>query len=317
MPVEADRRATALAWGTSLAVHTLLSAGVFYYGSQGGSEAGGDAPTREIGVVLRQSEQPPSPFESDSLSDADTPVPVEIAPIEPSPTESVSLSPSPFSELLEQLVEPKDPGAGPQASPGGASAPAPPPSGGGRPKLPIGQARVPFLGVEGVGSRFVYVLDRSTSMQGGPLRAVKAHLVASLDAIGPPQQFHILFFNTRVSALDLTGGQNRIAFGTDENKRRAAKYVLSVTADGGTERKVALEEAIAFRPDVIFFLTDDDTPMTANQLDQIVDEASGAVTIHTIEFGKGPNHGRRNFLGELAAQTGGQHAYVDTTRLPR
>lgn len=314
MPLDSQRTRLA-AWGTSLAVHSLLSAGVFWYGSSSGTEAGGDAPTREIGVVLRDSSRPPSPFEAESTSEADTPV--ETPPVEAPPTEAAALAPSPFSDLLEQLVNQQPPGAGPTANSAGGAPPQPPPAGGGRPKLPIGQARVPFLGVEGVGARFVYVLDRSTSMQGGPLRAVKSHLIASLDAIGPPQQFHILFFNTRVSAFDLTGGGRRIAFGTDENKRRAAKFVLGVSADGGTERKGALEAALRFRPDVVFFLTDDDTPMTPAQLAEVIGDAQGAVTIHTIEFGKGPDHGRRNFLLDLAQQTGGQRAYVDTTQLPR
>ncbi|QDV80609.1 hypothetical protein [Botrimarina mediterranea] len=311
-----DRRTRTLAWATSLAVHAMLSAGAFWAGTQGGTEAGGDSESREIGIVLRESSLPPSPFESDSLSDADVPTPVEATPIETAPTEAASLAPSAFSDLLEQLVEPKDPGAGPKASAGGPSAAASAPSGG-RPKLPIGKARVKFLGVEGVGSRFVYVLDRSISMQGAPLRAVKTHLIASLEGIGPAQQFHILFFNSRTSSLDLTGGQRRVAYGTDENKTRAAKFVLSVNADGGTVRETALEEAFAFRPDVIFFLTDVDTPMTAGQLAEAIADAAGSVAIHTIEFGKGPSDGRRNFLVELAEGTGGQHAYVDTSMLSR
>lgn len=310
-----NRRPRLLAWGTSLAVHSFLTATVAWYGSQRGTEAGGEAPTREIGVVLRDTSQPPAPFESDSNSD--TELPSETLPAETAPTETVALSPSPFSNLLEQLATPKPTGAGPSANSGGGSPTQPPPAGGGRPKLPIGKARVNFLGVEGVGSRFVYVLDRSTSMQGGPLRAVKAQLIASLEAIGPPQQFHILFFNTRVAAFDLTGGGRRIAYGTVENKRRAERFVLGVTADGGTERKSALEAALRFRPDVIFFLTDDDTPMTPAQLAEVIGDAQGAVAIHTIEFGKGPDHGRRNFLLDLAEQTGGQRAYVDTSRLPR
>jgi hypothetical protein len=315
-----DPRTRTFAWATSLAVHSLLTAGAFWAGTQGGTEAGGESESREIGIVLRESSLPPSPFESESFSDADTPTPVEMTAIETAPTENASLAPSPFSDLLEQLVEPKDPGAGPKASAGGPSASAAAPPAGGGTKLPIGKARVEFLGVEGVGSRFVYVLDRSTSMgsnRGAPLRAVKAHLISSLEAIGPAQQFHILFFNTRVSSLDLTGGQRRIAYGTDENKTRAANFVLSVTPDGGTERKTALEEALDFRPDVIFFLTDDETPMTPSQLAEIIEDASGGVTIHTIEFGDGPDHGRRNFLVELAEQTGGQHSYVDTSMLSR
>ncbi len=90
-----------------------------------------------------------------------------------------------------------------------------------------------------------------------------------------------------------------------------------MTAQGGTERKLALDTALRQRPDVIFFLTDDDSPMTRGEMAEVLADAVGAVTIHAVEFGKGPDHGRRNFLVELAERTGGSRCYVDTTRLPR
>lgn len=315
MPYPPDRRTSAVAWGASLAVHSLLTASALWYGSRGGTEAGGDAPQREVGIVLRQSSQPPVPFDSESVTESEAVELLEAVPTE-TPVE-MTLPPSPFSDLLAELIEEKPPGQGPASSDGGSAAPAqPPPGGGGRPKLPIGQAKVRFYGVEGVGSRFVFALDRSTSMRRGRLRSAKAELIESLQALGPSHQFHILFFNMRVAPIDL-GGRGRVAFGTDENKRLAARRVRAVTADGGTERKAALDYALRFRPDVIFFLTDDDTPMTTGEMAEILGDAIGAVTIHTVEFGQGPDHGRKNFLTELATRTGGERCYVDTSLLPR
>ena len=313
MDLDADRRTRSAAWAASLAAHTLLTAGVVYFGVQGGVEAGGDAVEREVGVVLRESSQPPAPLESDSTTDSETTEPTP--PIDAAPSD-VALAPSPFSDLLTDLLGKQPEGAGPPVSAGGA--PPPPPAGGGaRPKLPLNQTEVSFYGVTGVGSRFVFALDRSTSMTGGPIRSAKAELLQSLQAIEETHRFHILFFNTRVKPLDLSGGKNRLAYGTDENKRRAARFVGSITAQGGTERKLALDTALRQRPDVIFFLTDDDSPMTPGEMAEVLADAIGAVTIHAVEFGKGPDHGRRNFLVELAERTGGSRCYVDTTRLPR
>lgn len=316
MPATTDRRTSAAAWGASLAVHSLLTAGALWSGSRGGLDAGGgDTPEREVGIVLRPSSQPPAPFDSESVTESEA---VELVATEPTETPSdTPLPPSPFSTLLTQLMEEQPPGRGPPSSDGGSAAPAPPPpGGGGRPKLPIGQAKVRFYGVEGVGTRFVFALDHSDSMRLGRLRSAKAELIESLGAIGPSHQFHILFFNTRVAPIDLAG-RGRVAFGTEENKRLAARRVRSVSANGGTDRKAALDYALRFRPDVVFFLTDDDTPMTAGEMAEILGRAVGAVTIHTVEFGQGPDHGRNNLLTELATRTGGERCYVDTTRLPR
>lgn len=313
MEIDADRRTRSAAWAASLAVHTLLTAGVVYFGAQGGVEAGGDAFEREVGVVLRESSQPPAPLESDSTTESEATEPTP--PIDAAPSE-VALAPSPFSNLLSDLLEKQPEGAGPPVTSGGA--PQPPPAGGGaRPKLPLNQTEVSFYGVTGVGSRFVFALDRSTSMAGGPIRSAKAELLQSLQAIEETHRFHILFFNTRELPLDLSGGKGRLAYGTDENKRRAAKFVASITAQGGTDRKLALDKALRQRPDVIFFLTDDDSPMTPGEMAEVLADAIGAVTIHAVEFGKGPDHKRHNFLVELAERTGGSRCYVDTTRLPR
>ncbi|MEQ8847112.1 hypothetical protein [Botrimarina sp.] len=308
--VEADRRASLAAWGASLAAHSLLVGGVLWSGLGAGAPQAGDEPTREVGIVVRQSDQPPAPFETPAEAPTDTQSPADSSAQEQLLAD-IQAAPSPFSGLLEELLAEPTPGPGAAAAAASSQAAA---GGGGRPTLPIGEARVPFFGVEGVGTRFVYALDRSISMRGGPLRTAKAELLASLAGLGPTHQFQIVFFSTRVDVFDLSG-RNRLAWGDSQSKRRAEQYVQSVTAEGGTERHSALLAALRYGPDVVFFLTDDDLPMARNEIEEVVGKARGT-TIHAIEFGGGPDHGRDNFLRELAERTGGQRRYVDTSRLP-
>jgi hypothetical protein len=180
-----------------------------------------------------------------------------------------------------------------------------------------GQASVRVFGVEGKGSRFVYVFDRSSSMEGAPLANAKQQLIQSLDSLSRVHQFHVIFFNQRVQHFDLSGGGKRVAFATDRNKKFAERFVGGISADGGTDRYPALRTAMQMHPDVIFFLTDaEDDPMPVSELREIVElNQRTGVTISTIEFGRGPAKQSKNFLTELARITGGQYGYVDVTQL--
>ena len=181
-----------------------------------------------------------------------------------------------------------------------------------------GQASVRVFGVEGKGSRFVYVFDRSSSMEGAPLANAKQQLIESLGSLSSVHQFHIIFFNQQIRNFDLSGGGKRVAFATDRNKKFAERFVGGITADGGTDRLPALRAAVQMQPDVIFFLTDADDPMPASELQEIADlNRRVGVAISTIEFGRGPAKQAKNFLTELARITGGQYGYVDVTQLSR
>jgi von Willebrand factor type A domain len=179
-----------------------------------------------------------------------------------------------------------------------------------------GYAKVKVFGVEGTGNKFVYLFDRSASMEGAPLANAKRQLIDSLKSLDELHQFHIIFFNHRLQAFNAASGGRRIAFATDRNKLLAAGFVRRVKADGGTDRFVALKHALALNPDTIFFLSDADDPMSASEMATLAElnEEVGA-TICVIEFGIGPVEPERNFLTELARQTGGQYGYVDVTKL--
>ena len=189
-------------------------------------------------------------------------------------------------------------------------------AGGGWPRLSGGKARVQIFGVEGTGTRFVYLFDRSVSMEGTPLAAAKRQLIQSLDSLDSIHQFQIIFFNHRMSILDSTDQQQRIAYATDRNKSLAEAFIGTISADGGTDRYAAIRQAIRFRPDAIFFLTDADDPMPAAEIAKVLfDNRRVGAAIHTIEFGRGVEQGRYNFLVQLAEQSGGQYGYVNTRLL--
>jgi hypothetical protein len=155
-------------------------------------------------------------------------------------------------------------------------------------------------------------------MEGAPLAAAKSQLIKSIATIDELQQFHIIFFNRRLLSLNIAGGRERIAFATDRNKEQAARFINQVKADGATDRYLALKHAIALQPDVIFFLSDADDPMTAAQLSEIAraNDRVGA-RICVIEFGAAATPPKSNFLIDLAAQSEGEYAYVDVHKLPR
>jgi hypothetical protein len=178
--------------------------------------------------------------------------------------------------------------------------------------------KISMFGIEAEGSKYVFVLDRSGSMGGAggkALAAAKKELLAAIDKLDRLQQFQIVFYNERPKVFNPTGTPGRLAFGSDQNKAEVRKFIESISADGGTEHQDALTLALRLRPDVVFLLTDADDPkLTAHQLDRI-DRMGAGVTIHTIEFGTGPQREADNFLVKLARQSLGKHVYVDVSKL--
>lgn len=182
------------------------------------------------------------------------------------------------------------------------------------------EATTMVFGVSGSGSRFVYVFDRSDSMNGfggKPLRAAKSELIRSLRTLTERQSFQLIFYNDKPKAFQLSGVPDQLFSGEKSYVALAENYIRSISAFGGTEHESALKMALRMSPDVIFFLTDARIPrLSSSELREIrnLADASGA-TIHTIEFGADPAAPTDTFLRDLAAQNRGQYQYVDIRRL--
>jgi hypothetical protein len=173
------------------------------------------------------------------------------------------------------------------------------------------------FGVRGKGTRFVYVFDRSSSMEGGPLIAAKRELIASLQSLQSVHQFQVIFYNQEPQLMTLRGHSPQMVFADEPGKRLAASFVGGLFAYGATDHMQALQTALRLRPDVIFFLTDAEEPQLRPDDFQRIRRLNQGTSINAIEFGIGPRQARYSFLQQLAAENGGQHAYIDITRLVR
>ncbi len=182
----------------------------------------------------------------------------------------------------------------------------------------VGGQTTQVFGVKGQGSKFVYVFDRSASMEGyggRPMQEAQRELISSLQSLQKTSRFQIVFYNERPTVFN----QNpttpaELMFGTDTNKEQAQSFVQSIRGRGGTRHLDALHAALRMGPDVVFFLTDADEPaLTSAQLDEIDQWNRSAATIHTIEFGVGPEKPGANFLKEIAKRNLGQYVYRDVS----
>ena len=182
-----------------------------------------------------------------------------------------------------------------------------------------GKTTTQIFGLQGTGSKFVYVFDRSGSMSaenGRPLKAAKSQLIASLQSLKSTDQFQIIFYNERpLPFRPFPGKEATLMFGTEENKDLARQFIERVTASGGTEHLPPLQIALNMTPDVIFFLTDADEPrMTSTELAQI-HRFNKVSSINSIEFGTRPYPRRGNFLFKLADQNSGEYVYRNVAEL--
>jgi len=174
------------------------------------------------------------------------------------------------------------------------------------------------FGVQGSGTKFVFVFDRSLSMSGHPMRAAQAELVASLQGLADNHEFQIIFYNNRASVFN-PSGKGRLAWATSANKELARRFIEGMTPSGGTNHEEAILEALKLQPDVIFVLSDAKSNLgeglSAGQLDKVRRLNGGRASINTIEFGDGPQADGNSFLRHMARENRGQYGYVDVNTL--
>ncbi|MBX3443673.1 MAG: VWA domain-containing protein [Planctomyces sp.] len=281
-----------------------------------------DAGAREVGIVLRTpAASQPAPTPTSTEANAASP---ESTPVHSRPPSPIASAEPPIPLTLPRPAErpvigrgapplgaglpPTSPASAATGNPAGASS-------GGAVRSEAGETSL--FQVAAKGRRFVYVIDRSSSMD-VVLAAAKGELLASLQQLDREQKFQVVFFSNRTTTLKT---RFNVFSGTDEDREQVVRQLQDVTADGGTDRLPALLKAYEYNPDVIFFLTDSADPMSARELDDALRKNRSGAQIHCIDFGEGPEptdaSGRPlpNFLQKLAAGSRGRYVYRDARQL--
>jgi hypothetical protein len=296
------------AWVLSLSLHMLLFL-LMAWTIQQAPRGATLEPDRQVGIALVHQGGDERTYESPGVAESQA---ASETAAEALPTVDDLNVQLPGAESVEGLVA----GAAELEGAGsGTGAEVGPVGGGG----PAGTTRLEVFGITGEGSKFVFVFDRSGSMDGyggRPLAAAKRELIASLRSLDAIHQFQIIFYNEQPSIFRLAGQQPQLIWGDAQGKRLAEQFIRGIVAAGGTRHLDALQLGLGMRPDVLFFLTDADEPrLTDYELRQVRRWNKGTV-IHAIEFGFGRQAHADNFLVRLARDNDGQHTYVDISHLP-
>jgi len=190
-----------------------------------------------------------------------------------------------------------------------------------------GQGNAPgqtsLFGVDDAGKKFVYVIDRSFSMEEhNAFRAAKAELLTSISRLTETQQFQVIFYNNEPLVLATRDDRFQMFFGTETQRLQISEQIRSISPDGGTRHLPAIQEALKFNPDVIFLLTDGAmSELSKSELESIKSRNRQGTRIHCIEFGNtapaisSDGQPVPNFLMKLASQNSGKYTYRNVREL--
>ena len=300
-------------WIGSILFHAVLVFLLFFWFSFSPSQK--SAPGERIAsgsIVLQSHAEARGGSEGTSSDDADVTANVEMSATATEQFSELSdlpqvLAPSRAAETTARTESASDIVGGFQLGGGGGAGAG----------VGTGAATIPFFGHQGTGTKFVYVLDRSLSMEGAPLRRAKEELIRSFRSLGELHQFNILFYNNEW--LIWRPGR-KLVFATPAEKEEAERYVGSIPAFGGTYHFTPLREAMILRPDVIFFLTDgvseDDRTLRLPELERLNSQRGYGAQIHVVQFGSDSLIARQSrLLKQLADQNRGQYLYIDVETL--
>ncbi len=170
-----------------------------------------------------------------------------------------------------------------------------------------------YYGLPLLASRMLFIMDTSGSMRGARSDAAKRELIRAIAELPDSTYFSVLVFNSRVAVW-----QPQLVEATSENKDAACRFVADQTLAANTSSYDALEAALTFDAEAIYFLTDG-APYGGkiSQPEQIVTAITGLnrlrrMTINSIGIGVGKGGNRFDtFLKSLAANNYGEYIRVD------
>jgi hypothetical protein len=171
-----------------------------------------------------------------------------------------------------------------------------------------------ILTAPGTARRIVYVIDRSVSMgTSGALAIAKRELLAGIAALPADAQFAVILYNRQAEPLDL-GGPSDLVDATPDNRLTVARLLEDVRAEGSTDHLAALRRALAFGPEIIFFVTDADD-LTLEQVRNVMLFNRRGAAIHAVELNNKGEAREDTPLQMMARLSGGSHRVVPLKKL--
>jgi hypothetical protein len=303
------------AWAVSLLFHASLLLLLLFVLGGGRGDLEDDAEVADnyvIQLTPQGDSSPTQPLHAPAAPTGTAPSNGDGAPA-PNP------GPATFDEVFKQQLPPLI-AAPPQISlPGPLEAdvlraptlPKPP-----LPSAPTNLVETEFFGQAAKGTKFVYVIDRSASMQFA-LATAKAELLASLARLPPTAEFQVILYDLEPRLIDV-GGSTVLLPASRENKTRVARTLDGIRSEGGTDHVKALKRALALSPHVIYFLTDADElrPGQVQELTQL-NRRGGNARIHCIELSVANVDRSGTPMRILAQENRGEYRGIDPTRVKR
>lgn len=149
--------------------------------------------------------------------------------------------------------------------------------------------------------RVVVLLDRSGSMQGGPIQQARKAIEACLGALSATDEFGLIAFDDKVESCSPT-----LLPATKDNRQKAREFLVGIDARGGTELLLGVEHAAVILKGAgdVLILTDGQVMGT----EQILSKARAAgIRLHCLGIGSASQD---RFLTLLARETGGVSRFV-------
>jgi len=170
-----------------------------------------------------------------------------------------------------------------------------------------------YYGLPISAAKIIFVIDTSGSMRGPRIFAAKRELCRAIQELPPGVEFNVIAFNGRNYAW-----QGKLMPAAEDSKQSAIYFVMAQNLDTGTASYDALEAALHFEAEAIYFLTDGapfggkiaSPPEIIRAIGRL--NQFRRMTINSLGIGVGPpGNAFDTFLSTLADQNFGAYERVD------
>ena len=279
----------------AVGVGVWMSKGKGTFGDQGGTANDAGDASEDSGA-----DSVPAPAPEKPKQETDSP-PSKISPDEVHPTENSPDASTDAEAPPEEKPPPPDddPTVGKETPSSVSDGPS-------RKEKGPSVAGGSFFGLRADGKRFVYVVDCSGSMAGDPYARATMELLSSIANLEKTQQFFVILYSTESYPMFYPTFSQEFFSATDDSIRQTKIWLKDFSdGGGGTNPEPALEQALAMKPDAIYFLTDGAIPPSTPST--VRGANSHKTPVHTIGF---VNRAGEEVLRKIAEENRGQYKFV-------